>query len=349
MAQAKNDDAATIRQIATDNDLPDSVASLAVSIYDQAIDAGFPRVGDGRELPAAVYAAARVDGEPVRPRRLAESVGVDGDDVVSDMRRLIDALPYELRIEKPDEYVKRTLEALDYAIGSDLWDTAIRMCDDATDDDGFAPSGKSASVFGAAVVYAASEVLDAGLRQVDVADAAGTGSVAIRRTYRDVLEATTDYTRDGEPGDRNAMHDTVDRVLDAAGNVPDVVGRQAHAIIDDIPDADWVTRTNPKGVGAGAAYVAAKDNRVSIPQDDVADYAGVSKGTVVSRINDIRSWRGEKRDTERRAKAIRDSCKYNEMKRAAARHDLDVGQAPSIDTLSTALASHGLGPSAVGE
>jgi len=342
MAQAQNDDASVIRKIAEANDLPESTAGLAVSIHKQALDAGFRRVGDDRELPAAVYAAARVSDEPVRPRRLAEFVGVDGDDVVSDMRRIIDVLPYDLSIEKPVEYVKRTLEALGFAAGSQMWETATAMCADATDEDGYAPSGKSPSVFGAAVVYAASEAIGADLRQVDVAEAAGTGHVSIRRNYRDVLEAATDYERGGEPGDRVAMHDAADRVFDAAGNVPDVVEDEARDLIDALPDVDWVTRTNPKGVGAGAAYVAAKDNRVSIAQDAVADYAGVSKGTVVSRINDIRSWRGSEAAIGVVADEWEDEGDYNRMKELARDHDLDVGSTPSKPVLARALAEAGV-------
>ena len=339
MAQAQ-DAADEVRHIASLDDLPESTGNLGASIYSQAIDAGFRRVGDNREIPAAVYAAARVEGTAVRPRSLARHVGVDGDDVVSDMRRLIDTLPYDLSIEKPDAYVDDTLDALDAPDG--LRDEAARILADATDESGYAPSGKTPSAFAGAVVYAAATVAGYDYTQSGVAEAAGVTPLAIRNQYRDVLDESGGRT--GEPGDRDTMHDAVDRVVDAAGNVPDVVTSNAHDLVDRLPDETWVTRTDPKGVGAGAVYVVAKDNRVSIAQDAVADYAGVSKGTVVSRINDIRRWRGSQASFEARADAIRDSYKYNEMKRLAVENDVDVGPTPEAEALARALAEAGVEP-----
>lgn len=330
-----------IRDITEGAGLSDSIGTQAVSIHKQAIDDGFNRVGDGRELPAAVYAAARINEVPVKPRALANQYGgrVKADDVVSDMRRLIDRLPFDIpEPEGPKAYVEDYCTELD--VSDQFRETALSVCERAVD--AGTHSGKSPSGFAAAVVYAVAYLLDAPIRQDDVAEASGVSPVTIRNQYRDIIAVGFDDDVDvTSPGDRDAIEDTIDRILDAVDGVPEVVRTDAKAIAANLPDEQWVERTDPKGVAAGVVYVAAKDNRVSLSQDYVGDVAGVSKGTVISRVKDIRAWRGEEAAVEARREAL-GNVSYNRLKELAAENDVDVGATPARDDLIDRLAQAGV-------
>jgi len=336
----ETDGASRIEDLADRIGLPGSVATLAVSIHKQAIDAGFNRVGDGREIPGALYAAARIEDHPVKPRTIAREfdAGVEADDVVSDMRRLVDTLPYDVSIEDPATYVTRYCD--DLGVSEQFKETAEGLCARATEEG--VHSGKSPSGFAAGVVYAVAYLLDAPIKQSEVADVSGVSPVTIRNQYRDIIKAGFDGDiTPPTPGDRVAIADTVDRILDAVDGVPDVVRDDAKAIVHNLPEADWVENTDPKGVASGVVYVAAKDNRVSLAQDYIGDIAGVSKGTVISRVKDIRAWRGHEAAVEDR-KARLEDLKYNRLKELASDHDVDVGATPAFDVLVERLAEAGV-------
>jgi len=89
------------------------------------------------------------------------------------------------------------------------------------------------------------------------------------------------------------------------------------------------------GVAAGVVYVAAVDARFDVSQTEVASTAGVSKSTVVNRVNDIRDWRKRRRF---------EGVNYNELKRLASENDVDVGMTPEREYLVDRLAGAGVEP-----
>lgn len=290
---------------------------------------------------ALVYAAARIRGLPVKPREVVRDIdGVDTDDLVRDMRRLVDPLPFDPSVEDPSAFVDRYVDEV-APDNERLRETARSLCAAATD--AGIHSGKAPSGFAAAVVYAASEVVGAGIRQSDVCDVADVTAATVRKQYRDVIAASDEVSMTPGPED---IPDLVDRIADAIGRVPDAVTAEAGAIADAIVAnrPPFVTRTKAEGVAAGAFYVAAERNRFDVSMKEVAGVIGVSKHTVVVRSKDVRAFVDEHGvDTGPDAGDF-DDVPYNDLKRLAADAGVTPGPQPSRDDLVEALVDAGVDP-----
>ena len=371
MSQSATDDAAQIlRRITDAAGFDEAIAGLALQVFehavaDGAIEKDVERAGDGTfegndtrfppaVYPAAVYAAARIRDIPTKPGEVSHhsekllnipqtlSFVLDGvaqngswkvvseDDVTNYYKRMLSAIPFEVKPEAPDDWVRRLCDDLN--VGPAFESEAVDLCGDAVD--AGLHIGKATSGFAAAVVYATSKHRNAGVDQDDIADAASVSPTTIRNQYRDVLAL-----RDGavEPGDPDAIDAAVNDLCDRIDGLPGRVRADALelAAAASEHDADWVERTDPKGVAAGVVYVTAKDARVDVSQTEVASTANVSKSTVVNRVNDIRDWR-------KRLKF--DGVNYNDLKRLAAEHGVDVGSRPERDYLVDRLADAGVDP-----
>lgn len=361
MSQSATDDApAIIRRITDAAGFDDAIGGLAIQVFEHADDDGAisrlqshreadgqfaDNFEDGKEVyhpaafPAAVYAAARIRDIPTKPEEVAIAAAKTGhdapgfddvpnaDDVANYYKRMLSAIPFEVEPEAPDDWVRRL--CADLGVDGTFEDAAIRLCDDAVD--AGLHIGKAGSGFAAAVVYAASKHRNAGVEQDTVADVASVSPTTIRNQYRDVLAL-----RDGsvEPGDPDAIDAAVNDLCDRIDGLPGRVRADALELAAEASTADagWVRRTDPKGVAAGVVYVTGKDDRVDISQTEVAAAAGVSKSTVVNRVNDIRDWRKRRRF---------DGVNYNRLKELAAEHDVDVGVTPERDYLIDRLAEEG--------
>jgi transcription initiation factor TFIIIB Brf1 subunit/transcription initiation factor TFIIB len=359
MSQTATDDAPQIlRRITDAAGFDEAIAGLALQVFEHAVDEGaieedVERAGDGTfegndtrfppaVYPAAVYAAARIRDIPTKPGEVARAATApvepnpalaaapDEDDVANYYKRMLSAIPFEVEPEAPDDWVRRLCDDLN--VGPAFESEAVDLCDDAVD--AGLHIGKATSGFAAAVVYAVSKHRNAGVNQDDIADTASVSPTTVRNQYRDVLAL-----RDGavEPGDPDAIDAAVNDLCDRIDGLPGRVRADALelAAAASEHDADWVERTDPKGVAAGVVYVTAKDARVDVSQTEVASTANVSKSTVVNRVNDIRDWR-------KRLKF--DGVNYNDLKRLANENDVDVGATPEREYLVDRLADAGVDP-----
>jgi transcription initiation factor TFIIIB Brf1 subunit/transcription initiation factor TFIIB len=267
---------------------------------------------------------------PTKPGEVANAVDADDDDVGGYYRRILKAIPFTVEPENPTDWVRRLCDAVD---ADDTFESAaIDLADDAVD--AGLHVGKSTSGFAAAVVYATSKHRDAGIEQDDVAQTASVSPTTVRNQYRDVLALREDAV---EPGDPDAIHAAITDLCDRIDGLPSGVRADAIEVATAAVDGDagYIRRTDPAGVAAGIVYVAAKDARVDVSQTEVADVAGVSKSTVVNRVNDVRRFR----------KRLRfDGVGYNDLKALAADAGLDVGQAPGRDYLIDRLVAAGVEP-----
>lgn len=354
MRQSHPADAADrIRSIADRAGFDNTVGDLAVQVFASAADNDVvePDVerddagkfsGDHRDyppgaLPAAVYAAARLRDVPTKPGEVATAAdddAVTADDVTEHYRDMLRALPYEVEPEDPDDWVRRIADELDAT--DDFRTTAVDLCRDAVDAN--LHTGKSVSGFAAAVVYATSEHTGGPYGQDAIATVADVSPVTIRNQYRDILSLWDDAAVPGSP---DAIDAAINDVCDAVDGVPERVRSDALSIAADVTetDADFVTGTDPKGVAAGIVYIAATNARdvpLAVSQTKIGDAAGVSKSTVVNRVNDVRDWK-------RRQKYER--MNYNRLKELAADRGLDVGMTPERDYLIDRLVADGEGDS----
>lgn len=282
----RTESTASIRAIGEAAGLPPDLTDFAVNIYEQAVDAGFQPSGP-RCYGGAVYGAARIRDYPIKPKTVAaavDDVGVEADDVVRSMNRLVAALPFDVDLEDPSSYIRRYVDGLGGT--PQLLESAIDLCDEATA--AGVNSGKSPSGFAAACVYAASYMLAAPYTQDDVADEANVSTVTIRNMYRDIIRVHGDVEPRIAADGGEAVTRAVEDVFKHFDDVPDFVRSKALEMVDDLDGADWLRNKNPNGVAAGALYVAAKQNRVDLSQSELADVAGVHKETVLSRVKDIR-------------------------------------------------------------
>jgi transcription initiation factor TFIIIB Brf1 subunit/transcription initiation factor TFIIB len=335
-----------IRSIAERVGFDDSIGDLATQVFTNAVEEGVvtavvDRDESGRfegetrnypaaAYPAAVYAAARIRDIPTKPSEVADAADVDADvDAVGDYYKdMLGALPYTVEPEDPVDWVRRLCDDLDVSPGFET--DAVDLCGDAVGAN--LHNGKAVSGFAAAVVYATSEYRDADVGQDRIAEVADVSPVTIRNQYRDVLEL---WERAAEPGDPDVIRAAVNDVCDRIDGLPSRVRADVADLAADAidADADFVSNTDPDGVAAGIVYVAAKDARVDVSQTEVADVAGVSKSTVVNRVNDVRDWRRRK-DFEAK--------EYNTLKQIAADHGVDVGQQPERPYLIDRLVEAGV-------
>lgn len=318
------------REIGRRAGIPDDVVSMAVDILNH-VDM---RYGDGRGYPGAVYAAARAKGYPITPGDIAdacdpgdvpiiESLSQPKQAIDREMRRVADAHGFDP--DNPEPYVSRVCDRL--AAPGQLYDTAVSIAKKGRKR-GLA-DGKSVHGYAAAAVYAAGHVLGDHVDQHDVARVAGVSPVTIRNQYRDLMHV------DERPP---TLPDRVGDVVDGLDGVPDVVrsdSRELAKQIDDTEPAEF-RGCGIDGIAAAVVYAVADDNRVDVSQTDVAHAAGVHKGTVINRLQDVRSWRD-------RVDAV-ESMRYNDMKNAAARRGLDVGATPERDYLIDRLIADGFDP-----
>jgi len=315
-----------IRELADEVGLDGSFADFATDVYGEVDnDGGYAKAG----VPGAVYSAVRIRGEPIKPKEIADAADVDVNRVMSDMRRMVRSLPFDVSVGGTERrYVERYVDALN---ADDAFrETALSLCDDGKDAD--IHNGKAPSAFAAAVVYAASVVDEAGYEQKHVADVADVTTTIIRRYYRNIIATSNDAT--GAPADIPAF---VDSVVDGiGGDIPDAVRQDATEMAHAIdPDAGWVRRCDPKAIAAAIVYVAAKRNRVDVTQAEAGEPVGMSRHAVNARSQDVKEW-----DTRRRL----EDANYNRLKELAAENGAGVGSTPERDRLIDVLANMGVEP-----
>lgn len=316
-----------VKDLAEAVGLDESTATFAAeSLYPQVDnDGGYAEAG----VPATVYAAVRIQGEPVKPSEIAEASGVGENRIMKDMRRMVAALPFDVSVDGVErKYVERYVDDLD--VPDQFRQTAVGLCDDAVD--AGLHNGKAPSAFAAAVVYAASVVLEADVEQKDVAEVADVTTTIIRRYYRDIIAASSNAS---------ASHDDIPSIVETVvagidGSIPEAVREDAVDMADAIdPEAGWVRRCDPKAVAAAVVYVAAKRNRLDVTQAEAGEPVGMSRHAVNARSQDVKRW-----DTRRRF----DGMNYNPLKELAAANGVDVGQTPEREYLIDRLVEAGVEP-----
>lgn len=316
-----------VRELAEAVGLDDSTVDFAAdSLYPQVNnDGGYADAG----VPATVYAAVRIQGEPVKPAEISDVSDVNPDRIMKDMRRMVADLPFDVSVDGVERrYVERYVDEL--GVGDDFRDVALSLCDDAVDDG--LHSGRAPSAFAAAVVYAAAVVgVDDGVEQKDVAEVADVTTTIIRRYYRDIIAASGD----GAAASHDDIPSIVERVVAGiGGSIPEAVREDAVDMADAIdPDDGWVRRCDPKAIAAAVVYVAAKRHRLDVTQAEAGDPVGMSRHAVNARSQDVKEW-----DTRRRLEAMN----YNPLKELAAEHAVDVGMAPERDYLIDRLVDAGV-------
>lgn len=309
-------------------DLAESVgvdADFAATVFDH-IEAGDGYADYG--VPAAVYAAVRIEGLAVRPQEVAaETTGVDAGRIMTDTKRMVRRLPFDVDIDPSAKYIERFGE--DLGAGSQLATTANAIASHATE--AGLSNGRSPSVFAATCLYAASYLLDAGYTQDEVADAAGVSAVVIRRHYKDFVAAYA-----AEDTESSSVGALVESVIDAYDWLPDAAVDDARdmAVAVDTDSGEF-RRASPKSVAAAIVYVAAKHHRVDMSQAEAGDAIGASRHAVNARSQDVQRWNRRRR---------LDGENYNDLKRLAAEHGVDVGMAPDRDDLIESLAEAGVSP-----
>ena len=309
-----------IRRLAGEVGFDDT--DFVVQLYEQVNDDG---TYHDNGIPAVVYAAVRIRGEPIKPAEVVDAY--DGDigksRLTKDTRNMVDELPFDVDITGVERrYVERYADDLNF--DDDTRDKALSMCEAGVE--AGLSNGKAPSAFAGAVVYAAASVAGTDLTQDEVAEVANTSSTVVRRHYKDVIDAAT--ASDGEDS-------YVERIIGDLGDLPDVVADEAASILSYIEDVDegWSRRCSPAALNASVVYVAAQNNRVDVSQREVAEAANISRHTVKERVKEVRH------ADRRRCLGWRD---YNELKELAAEHDVDVGMTPERDELINALANEGV-------
>jgi len=326
----KTDPATEIRSLAEAAGVPEATATFAVeSLYPEVnIDGGYAKRG----VPAAVYAAVRIRGDPIKPREIADHVDDDVGPrrIMGDAKRMLSGLPFDVTVDGVEaDFVARYCREL--GVDDSVAGRADALCADAVD--AGLNSGRAPSAFAAAVVYAAVVVEDAEVEQKQVAEVADVTTTIIRRYYRDIIAASSDSST----ATHRDIPNIVDRVVAGIdGDIPEAVRSDAVDMATAIdPEVDWVRRCNPKAIGAAIVYVAAKRHRLDVTQAEVGEPVGISRHAVNARSQDVKRW-----DTRRRF----DDMSYNELKAVAADHAVDVGQTPERDYLVDSLVDAGVSP-----
>lgn len=148
-----------------------------------------------------VYTAAHQDREPVEMQKLVEYMQDSEEFEVTKhfyekkVRESVRKVRRELGLENvvltPQDYLKRHRKSFD-SVSDDTWDFSL---DIARADSGF--DGKSPKAVAAACFYIASVVNSEEVTQKTVQDLFGVSEVAIRYTYKDVLESVSGVDTDG--------------------------------------------------------------------------------------------------------------------------------------------------------
>jgi len=280
--------------IAAAADLPESIGSYAAMILERLERTGYQKPDDDRTYPAVVYVAARDEGEPVTVEQVAEAAGVGETAVGREYKRVVENLDLDgLQLVPPTEFIDR------YANDLDLTEATTQTAADLYEEGAAELFGsRSPSVSAAVCLYAASRLTDAGLTQDDF-EAFGVSKVSIRNTYRAVLSLRGEEVQETQKmtsDDTDALITAVEQVHTNVEGVPDELLGKARAVVQEVAGAGFLNGKSPEPVAAAIYWIAAKDNRVDVTQEEAANATSTHKVTVNRRVSDVRAARERDED-----------------------------------------------------
>lgn len=175
-------------------DLSDAAETTARQLYKQSYD---EELYHGRQFEAMlggiVYLAARITQSARTPKRIADAVESEGDDVKDAARHLQKHLPIEVPPYEPQQFIDEFCEELEVDDG--IANLAHEIADVSVEA-GY-HSGRSPTGFAASSIYAAVQIHGGSITQDDVADVASVTPVTIRNCYSgqlDLYEEAMDET-----------------------------------------------------------------------------------------------------------------------------------------------------------
>lgn len=176
-----------IGKIVEQEGLPDSIETLAISIYDQFHE---PRYAKSR--PAIIYAlacvhfAAQVEDEPVSIRALAADHAPLVDDAAYQIGRAKKTIAHKTGIEtlpqSPEVYLDSFIE--DGWLDEDLSERAVEIINSTSIGNG----GRSPISIAAGAVYTAAKLSGIKLTQKRIHELSGVSPNTLRGVYEDAME-----------------------------------------------------------------------------------------------------------------------------------------------------------------
>lgn len=267
--------------------LPESVGDYADMILDRLREDNYQIPADARTFAATVYVAARDEGEPVTAGEIADAGGVQETAISREFRRVVEELGISPELVSPERFLDRFTEELD--VPENVASTAVDLFRQGEEANLWANRTGAVSASMCLYASAVSHGYDE-LTQKDFEEF-GVSRTSIRKGYKQVLELL-----DGEeaesgkmnaPEDTEALFEAVESIHDEVG-VPDAVLDDARDILEQVAGDEWVLGKSASPIAAGAYWLAAEQNRLSVSQAEVADAADSHKVTVNRRVGAIR-------------------------------------------------------------
>lgn len=284
--EARGDPKAIARAVG----LPTVVGEYAAQIVDQLESNGYEFPEDGRTAPAAVYLAARDEGEPVTLDEIAVVCELPEAALGREFKKLKKARGIVTAVGDPGDYIRRYGRELGLEATTE---EALSLFADA-EDAGVAVVNRTPAVVAGMCLYTMNLYTE---EDPDLTLSAfegfGVSEVSIRTAYRPLLDL-----RGGDPRDRSErMSKTEDTTKiapvigdlhGAIANVPEVVYERALALAEEVSGEEWVLGKIPESVAAACYWLAAREYRVQVSQQEIADVIGTHKVTVSRRVQEMR-------------------------------------------------------------
>jgi transcription initiation factor TFIIIB Brf1 subunit/transcription initiation factor TFIIB len=265
-------------------DLPESVGSYASVILDRLREDDYHIPADARTYAAAVYVAARDEGQPITPGEIADASGVEERALSREYRRLVEFLDISPSLVSPSDYLSRFVEELD--VSPSVAETATDLL--AEGEEAGLWANRTPAVSAALSLYAASDLDDGDLTQVRFEEV-GVSRTSVRKGYRDVLDLRDASEEDQklDDGDLTPLFDALDEIHAQSG-FRDRVREDAADLLRDLENEEWILGKSPSPIAAGAYWISATANSLRLSQAEAADLAESHKVTVNRRVGSIR-------------------------------------------------------------
>lgn len=289
------------RAIAEQVGLPSNIGNYASMILEQLDRQDYQIPSDDRTYPAAVYVAARDEGEPITAEEIADAAGVRETAVAREYHRIVDTLGISPELASPEAFIDRFGEGLD--LDEETVEEAKALYALGGEEGLF--GSRSGSVTAALCLYAAGQITDDEITQPDFTDY-GVAEITVRKGYRPVLSLRGEGVPTGDKmddyEDTGQLVEEVESIHEQIENVPDAVLDAAREIVEEIRGEAWVLGKSAAPIAAAVYWLAAQQNRLDVSQAEVAAAAGSHKVTVNRRVSTLRkSLSGELDEEEEEA------------------------------------------------
>lgn len=286
-------------EIAQRAGLSESIGSYARLILDRLEQNDYQIPADGRTYGAVVYVAARDEAEPVTAEEIADASNIPETAITRGYKRVISALDITPERVPPSSFLDRLID--EFEVPEEVGQTAVDLLSAGREAELWAT--RSSAVSASLALYASAVVENYDdITQQDF-EAVGVSGSAVRKNYEAVVQLSDESPTEEDnkirgPADTPGLFEAVEaihskiegvpeRVLDDAREILSAVERQVRD--EDSPESGtWVRGKSPRPIAAGAYWIAANRNRLSVSQSEVAQAADTHKVTVNRRVGTLR-------------------------------------------------------------